>query len=258
VGSESPISAIQMLWINLIMDSLGSLSLATEEPTDELLNRKPYSKREYIISSIMWKHLLFQSLCQFLLVFLLYLYAPYFITENDPTRVGLAQQLENCFGDFPGEKISYKNNHTTYYILDGKKSSWGALQLIIKGLDSSYCMFYDTTRFEPQQIKSLNDAYRWINTEYGNTVHMTIIFNAFVLYALFNQINSRILDDSFNIFKRIHKNLLFLIIIIAEFAIQYIMVQHGGLIFKCTVGGLTTSQWLICILLWVQAPGLFR
>lgn len=30
---ESPLSAVQMLWVNLIMDSLASLSLATEAPT---------------------------------------------------------------------------------------------------------------------------------------------------------------------------------------------------------------------------------
>ena len=34
IGSESPIFAIQMLWINLIMDSLGSLALSTEDPSD--------------------------------------------------------------------------------------------------------------------------------------------------------------------------------------------------------------------------------
>ena len=35
---------IQLLWINLIMDTLASLALATEEPTDELLDRKPHSR----------------------------------------------------------------------------------------------------------------------------------------------------------------------------------------------------------------------
>ncbi len=44
-----------MLWINLIMDSLGSLALSTEDPSDELLYRQPHSKREYIINNIMWK-----------------------------------------------------------------------------------------------------------------------------------------------------------------------------------------------------------
>lgn len=45
-----------MLWINLIMDTLAALALATEPPTDALLKRKPYSKNEYIISPLMMKH----------------------------------------------------------------------------------------------------------------------------------------------------------------------------------------------------------
>lgn len=39
---ESPLTAVQMLWVNLIMDSLASLSLATDSPTDDLLDLKPY------------------------------------------------------------------------------------------------------------------------------------------------------------------------------------------------------------------------
>lgn len=41
-AQESPLTAVQMLWVNLIMDSLASLSLATDSPTDELLDLKPY------------------------------------------------------------------------------------------------------------------------------------------------------------------------------------------------------------------------
>jgi magnesium-transporting ATPase (P-type) len=33
-----------MLWVNLIMDTLAALALATEPPNDELLTRKPYSR----------------------------------------------------------------------------------------------------------------------------------------------------------------------------------------------------------------------
>jgi P-type Ca2+ transporter type 2B len=39
--NESPLSAVQMLWVNMIMDSLASLALATELPTKELLDRMP-------------------------------------------------------------------------------------------------------------------------------------------------------------------------------------------------------------------------
>ena len=41
---DSPLKAVQMLWVNLIMDTLASLALATELPTPELLLRKPYGK----------------------------------------------------------------------------------------------------------------------------------------------------------------------------------------------------------------------
>lgn len=47
-----------MLWINLIMDTLAALALATEPPSDLLLLRKPYSRTEYIISPLMMKHIL--------------------------------------------------------------------------------------------------------------------------------------------------------------------------------------------------------
>jgi len=40
------------------MDSLASLALATEIPTDALLARPPYRKGEYIISKKMVKHIL--------------------------------------------------------------------------------------------------------------------------------------------------------------------------------------------------------
>jgi Ca2+ transporting ATPase len=55
---EAIFSAVQMLWINLIMDTLGALALATEPPTENLLKRKPYKRNEYIISPLMMKHIL--------------------------------------------------------------------------------------------------------------------------------------------------------------------------------------------------------
>lgn len=55
---KSPLAAIQLLWVNLIMDSLASLALATETPKPELLQRPPYRKAEYIISRKMVKHIL--------------------------------------------------------------------------------------------------------------------------------------------------------------------------------------------------------
>merc|ERR1719375_2646865 len=47
---RSPLSVVQMLWVNLIMDSLGALALASEPPTMQLLKRKPYGKKKGLIS----------------------------------------------------------------------------------------------------------------------------------------------------------------------------------------------------------------
>jgi|LakMenEpi03Aug12_release.lakeMendotaPanAssembly.Ray.scaffolds.fasta_scaffold27568_2 magnesium-transporting ATPase (P-type) len=57
-----------MLWVNLIMDTLASLALATEPPSDELLKRKPYSKREGLITNQMWKFIISQGTCQIVIL----------------------------------------------------------------------------------------------------------------------------------------------------------------------------------------------
>lgn len=53
VYQASPLSAVQMLWVNMIMDSMASLALATEPPTEELLTRPPYGKRRPMLSRVM-------------------------------------------------------------------------------------------------------------------------------------------------------------------------------------------------------------
>ncbi|KAK3877907.1 hypothetical protein Pcinc_017417 [Petrolisthes cinctipes] len=58
VGFAMP---VQMLCVNMIMDTLAALALATDEPTPELLNRKPYGRTKPLISRIMMKNILGQA-----------------------------------------------------------------------------------------------------------------------------------------------------------------------------------------------------
>jgi P-type Ca2+ transporter type 2C len=51
-----------MLWVNLIMDTFAALALATEPPTDALLERKPQGKNESIVSRTMWRNIIGQSI----------------------------------------------------------------------------------------------------------------------------------------------------------------------------------------------------
>lgn len=72
VTKEAILSSVQMLWINMIMDTLASLALATEPPTDALLNRKPNRADDYIISKKMAKHIFGQAImhCGVMMLFL--------------------------------------------------------------------------------------------------------------------------------------------------------------------------------------------
>lgn len=64
IMKQSPLNAIQLLWVNLIMDSLAALALATGEPTPELLERKPQDKNDYLVSRKMIKHIMWNSIWQ--------------------------------------------------------------------------------------------------------------------------------------------------------------------------------------------------
>ncbi|XP_048538424.1 calcium-transporting ATPase 5, plasma membrane-type-like [Triticum urartu] len=59
-----PLNAVQLLWVNLIMDTLGALALATEPPTDQLMKRTPVGRREPLVTNIMWRNLFIQAVYQ--------------------------------------------------------------------------------------------------------------------------------------------------------------------------------------------------
>jgi Ca2+ transporting ATPase len=54
----SPLAAIQLLWVNLLMDSLASLALASEPPVDALLEKPPVNRSDSMITKRMWANML--------------------------------------------------------------------------------------------------------------------------------------------------------------------------------------------------------
>ncbi|XP_035244078.1 plasma membrane calcium-transporting ATPase 2 isoform X10 [Anguilla anguilla] len=71
ITQDSPLKAVQMLWVNLIMDTFASLALATEPPTESLLMRKPYGRNKPLISSTMTKNILGHGVYQLVIIFTL-------------------------------------------------------------------------------------------------------------------------------------------------------------------------------------------
>jgi len=191
---ESPIAAVQMLWVNLIMDSLASLALATEPPDADVLHRPPVNRSQPMITGQMWSNMLGQSF--YAVVVLL---AMLFLPEKLPSQSG-----EPMMG---GSAYSDKNL--------GKPSE-----------------------------------------------HYTFLFNAFVMMALFNEVNCRKLYGESNIFKGIARNPWFLGIWGLTVVLQIVLCQAGSRAFRVWDGGLNLEQWAWCLaigaftLVWQQVINL--
>ena len=61
VLNDPPLTSVQMLWVNLIMDTCGALALATEPPSEKLLEDKPHPINESIISPVMIRNIIGQA-----------------------------------------------------------------------------------------------------------------------------------------------------------------------------------------------------
>ena len=53
MGTESPLTVTQMLWVNLIMDTFGAMALASLPPSPEVMNNKPRDRKAFILNKTM-------------------------------------------------------------------------------------------------------------------------------------------------------------------------------------------------------------
>jgi Ca2+-transporting ATPase len=86
-GYKPPLNAIMMLWVNLIMDTMGALALGTEPPRMELLDRRPYRRDASLISRPMWRNIAVQATYQLAVLVVLLSKGPqYFDCEDGSTH----------------------------------------------------------------------------------------------------------------------------------------------------------------------------
>lgn len=100
--SHSVLSAVQLLWVNLIMDTFAALALATDAPTEKILDRKPNPKSAPLITTNMWKMIIGQAIYQLIVTFILY-FAGYSI-------LGYDTQGANAFPDDPAARKTLQDN----------------------------------------------------------------------------------------------------------------------------------------------------
>jgi P-type Ca2+ transporter type 2C len=79
VLGESPLTTVQLLWVNLIMDTFAALALATEPPKPELLDDKPHGRDDKIVTSVMWRKVIGQSIYQIIVLCILLFFGQSFL-----------------------------------------------------------------------------------------------------------------------------------------------------------------------------------
>nr|OQO28236.1 hypothetical protein B0A51_05386 [Rachicladosporium sp. CCFEE 5018] len=95
---QSVLTAVQLLWVNLIMDTMAALALATDPPTRKILNRKPDPKSAPLISVRMWKMIIGQAIYQLTITLILYFAgAKIFKYETKEEVVELQTMIFNTF-----------------------------------------------------------------------------------------------------------------------------------------------------------------
>lgn len=77
LGMENPLSITQILWINLVMDTLAALAFGGEPALRRYMQEKPKRRDEKIVSPYMWSQILTDSLWVFF-ISMLFLLTPVF------------------------------------------------------------------------------------------------------------------------------------------------------------------------------------
>ncbi|CAI7897010.1 unnamed protein product [Closterium sp. NIES-54] len=180
VTGDAPLTAVQMLWVDLIQDTLGALALATEPPSDKLLEQPPVGRSQELVSAAMWRNIIGQTVYQLSLLCVLWFKGMELLQLPGPPGV---------------PRVIAKG---------GEEISEGEKQLV------------------------------------------TIIFSSFVFMQIFNQLNSRKLEE-WNVFEGLLTNRLFILIVSIELTVQVLLVELLGKFAGCVQ--LTMLQWTLCFVL---------
>jgi len=151
--SESPLSAVQLLWVNLIMDALASLALATEPPTEDLLLRKPYGRHAPLITKRMYAFIFGHSAYQMTVILWLLYYGD------------IAFDIESGRGKFHGENEVFTQHYTMIF------NSFVLMQLF--------------NEFNARKLYGERNVFEGI---FKNPIFVTIVVVTFFLQLLITQV----------------------------------------------------------------------
>lgn len=219
-GFEPPLNPVMMLWVNLIMDTMGALALGTEGPTESLLNRRPYKRGASLISRPMWRNILFQSTFQLILMITLLF---------DGARL-FGVPIGNYCSDW-----NFSDNANKIIVDD---ISCAEAASVCNGDSDCIAELTDSTiEHVAYECDGICEGYDYR--------HFTIIFNTFVFAQLFNEINARSIKHDVNVFSGLFKNHIFITVIFVTMAFQILIVEFGSDFTKTSP--IAPIHWIITV-----------
>ncbi|KAI1118261.1 putative calcium P-type ATPase [Nemania sp. NC0429] len=165
---SSVLTAVQLLWVNLIMDTLAALALATDPPTDSIIDRKPERRNAGIISLTMWKMIIGQAIYQLVVTFVLY-YGAISIgiaAQEDTNTVASTRRDSLVFNTFVWMQIFNQWNNrrldNRFNILEGITRNYFFLgiNVIVIGLQI-LIIFVGSTPFNISSLKPSQTGPQW-------------------------------------------------------------------------------------------------
>jgi len=245
--NQSILTPVQMLWVNLIMDTFAALALATEPPHEKLLDRHPHKRTEFIISGTMSKHIIMQSVFQIIVLLVFAFLSPNFVNETlkDTSsavteRFGNSERTKACkmFADGLYEDPFY-DAVTNKKKCDGTATGCAKCWKELKIVNDNGKMRKGTN------LVNFGREYNYkpLDDYYGPSRHFTLIFNVFVWMQIFNFLNARKIEDELNIFENIFASTLFIQIVILIIVLQILCVFFGNRAMACSPHGLNLEQW---------------
>jgi magnesium-transporting ATPase (P-type) len=117
--NDSPLTPVQMLWVNLIMDTLAALALASEPPDKDILDRQPQPSNESIVTIVMWRNVWGHGIYQIIvLILIIFTFPSMGLVEKYDIRCFERDDKGNC------KAGSYNPYFTFNHYWNGETKLW--------------------------------------------------------------------------------------------------------------------------------------
>ncbi|KAL6750480.1 plasma membrane calcium-transporting ATPase [Haematococcus lacustris] len=264
-GGVAPLNVLQLLWVNMIMDTMAALALATEEPYVELLDEKPHGRHEALITGTMYYHMITAAMYKLFWLFVcLYavpvLFKPYALTKADPyykaecPSILVGKGWNNTMSSTLCNLASYcgypYGSDTRDTELCSLHKTWMP-RAVPQDSQAAICAGYTAGQSCPL-YDALSSAQGQLSDELDKDVlashkpSLSLLFNIFIMAQVANAFVSRRIGFELDFFKNITKSPIFLSIMLIISVLQVIIMQTPvNYIFK--VQELNGVEWAISL-----------